>query len=153
MKSAQETGQRDYVTVLAGGQLFGLPIQRVHDVFVVARLTRVPLAPPDVAGVLNLRGRIVTAVDLARRLGLEARAEGGKVVAVGVEHRGESFGLIIDRVGEVLSLKGGLAEANPSNLDRRWAAVSSGICRLDRELLVVLDVDRLLLRNGEALAA
>jgi len=143
----------DFVTVLVGGQLFGLPIERVHDVFLVSRLTRVPLAPADVAGVLNLRGRIVTAIDLAGRLGLAARAEEGRVMAVGVEYRGESFGLVIDQIGEVLSLPASGAEAAPSNLDRRWVAVSSGIYRLQRELLVVLDVDRVLHRGEQALAA
>ena len=59
---------------MIGGQLFGLPILRVQDVFVPERLTRVPLAPPEIAGVLNLRGRIVTLIDMRRRLGLGARA-------------------------------------------------------------------------------
>ena len=54
----------EYVTATVGGQLFGLPIARVQDVFVPERLTRVPLAPPEIAGVLNLRGRIVTAIDM-----------------------------------------------------------------------------------------
>ena len=143
----------EYVTVMVGGQLFGLPIERVHDVFLVAKLTRVPLAPPDVAGVLNLRGRIVTAIDLSRRLGLTSKAQPGKIMAVGVEYRGEAFGLVIDAVGEVLSLAASAAETAPTNLDRRWVAVSSGIYRLERELLVVLDVDRVLYRGTEAMAA
>ena len=57
---------------MIGGQLFGLPIPRVQDVFMPERLTRVPLAPPEIAGVLNLRGRIVTLIDMRRRLGLGA---------------------------------------------------------------------------------
>ena len=58
---------------MVGGQLFGLPILRVQDVFKPERVTRVPLAPPEIAGVLNLRGRIVTLIDLRRRLGLAQR--------------------------------------------------------------------------------
>src|ERR1051326_8818596 len=60
----------EYVTVMIGGQLFGLPISRVQDVFMPDRVTRVPLSAPEIAGVLNLRGRIVTAIDMRRRLGL-----------------------------------------------------------------------------------
>ena len=60
----------EYVTVTIGDHLFGLPIARVQDVFVPDRLTRVPLAPPEVAGILNLRGRIVTAIDMRSRLDL-----------------------------------------------------------------------------------
>ena len=63
----------EYVTAMIGGQLFGLPISRVQDVFMPDRMTRVPLAPPEIAGVLNLRGRIVTAIDMRRRLGLPPR--------------------------------------------------------------------------------
>ena len=63
----------EYVTVVIGDQLFGLPISRVQDVFMPDRLTRVPLAPPEIAGVLNLRGRIVTTIDMRRRLGLPPR--------------------------------------------------------------------------------
>lgn len=132
----------EYVTAMVGGELFGLPIGRVQDVFVPDRLTRVPLAPPEIAGILNLRGRIVTLVDLCHRLGLERRSE--SVMAIGVELKGESYGLMIDQVGEVMSLDAADFERNPVNLDPKLAAVSSGIYRLEDQLLLVLDVDRLL---------
>ncbi len=143
---------RDFVTVSIGGQLFGLPLGHVHDVFLVESLTRVPLAPDEIAGVLNLRGRIMTAIDMRRRLGLPPRSGAGKTVAVGIERRGEAYGLIIDQVGEVLRLPGG-PEPNPPNLDRRWAGVADGIYRLERELMIVLDVNRVLALGGEAAAA
>jgi purine-binding chemotaxis protein CheW len=134
----------EYVTASVGEQLFGLPISRVQDVFIPDRLTRVPLAPPEVAGLLNLRGRIVTAIDLRHRLGLTATAGGGLRLAVGIECKGESYGLLIDAVGEVLKLPAGGREDNPINLDARLARVSAGVYRLEGELLVVLDVDRVL---------
>jgi chemotaxis signal transduction protein len=86
----------EYVTATVGGQLFGLPISRVQDVFVPERLTRVPLAPPEIAGMLNLRGRIVTAIDLRKRLSLDAEASERPRMAVGIEYLGESYGLLID---------------------------------------------------------
>ncbi|WP_417766877.1 chemotaxis protein CheW [Stappia sp.] len=132
-----------YVTVIIGGQLFGLPISQVHDVFVPESVTRVPLAAPEVAGVLNLRGRIVTAIDMRKRLHLPNRDENTQVMAVGIEHKGESYGLVIDQVGEVLRLSGDSMEANPSNLDKRWAEISGGVHRLDGKLMIVLDVARL----------
>src|SRR5499426_2120637 len=107
----------EFVTVMIGGQLFGLPISRVQDVFMPDRITRVPLASPEIAGVLNLRGRIVTAVDMRRRLGLPARSDGRPPLAVGIELRGESYGLLIDSVGEVMKLADGTREPNPVNLD------------------------------------
>jgi purine-binding chemotaxis protein CheW len=143
----------EYVTATVGGQLFGLPIARVQDVFVLDRLTRVPLASPEIAGVLNLRGRIVTAIDMRKRLGLAPLGEARKQMAIGIEYRGESYGLLIDAIGEVLNLPFGGREGNPVNLEARLARVSAGVHRLDDRLLVVLDVDRVLDVGQQAEAA
>jgi purine-binding chemotaxis protein CheW len=143
----------EYVTVMIGDQLFGLPISRVQDVFMPDRLTRVPLASPEIAGVLNLRGRIVTAIDMRRRLGLPPRSDGRPPMAVGIELKGESYGLLIDTVGEVLKLADGTREPNPVNLDQHLARVSAGVHRLEGQLLVILDVDRVLEMASESLAA
>jgi purine-binding chemotaxis protein CheW len=143
----------EYVTVLIGGQLFGLPISRVQDVFMPDRLTRVPLAPPEIAGVLNLRGRIVTTVDMRRRLGLPPRDDNKPSMAVGIELKGESYGLLIDTVGEVMKLGQSTLEPNPVNLDPRLARVSGGVHRLDGQLMVILDVDYVLNGSAETLAA
>lgn len=137
----------DYVTVSLGGQLLGLPIGRVHDVFHTSRITVVPRAPAEIVGLLNLRGRIVTAICLRRRLGLPpATPDGGKAetVAVGIDHAGEAYALIVDAVGEVMRLDQSTLEPPPLHLDRGWAALASGVHRLAGSLLVVLDVDALL---------
>jgi len=143
----------EYVTFITAGQMFGLPIERVQDVFKPTNITRVPLAAPEIAGVLNLRGRIVTAIRLGNRLDLESRAEQAAPMAIGIECGDESFGLLVDAVGEVLKLPDGEREANPINLDRKLARVSAGVFRLDGQLLVVLDVDRVLDLEAEAAAA
>ena len=140
-----DTGNlKEYVTATIGGQLFGLPILRVQDVFKPERVTRVPLAPPEIAGVLNLRGRIVTLIDLRRRLGLPQPDPKQPQMAVGVEARGESYGLLIDSIGEVLKLDDEAREPNPINLEPELASVSLGIHRLDDQLLLILDVERVL---------
>src|SRR6476660_8536126 len=123
----------EYVTALIRGQLFGLPISRVQDVFMPERLTRVPLSSSEIAGVLNLRGRIVTVVDMRARLGLPRADDGKPPMAVGVDLRGESYGLLIDQIGEVLRLLDDSREENPVNLHR-----------LDGQLMLVLDIHRVL---------
>jgi len=143
----------EYVTAMVSEQLFGLPIQRVQDVFKPERVTRVPLAPPEIAGVLNLRGRIVTLIDLRRRLGFDERDSEAERMAIGVDVRGESYGLLIDTIGEVLKLGVATREPNPLNLEPALARVSAGIHRLDGELLVVLDIDRVLDVGVGAIAA
>lgn len=150
---AVDTRTVEYITAHVADQLFGLPIAAVQDVFMPDRLTRVPLAPSEVAGVLNLRGRIVTAVDMRARLGMPARQGDKAPMAAGVEHRGESYGLLIDSVGEVLRLPEANLEKNPVNLDPRLARMSAGVYRLEGQLMVVLDVDRVLELNQDNMAA
>ena len=143
----------EYVTVMISGQLFGLPISKVQDVFMPERMARVPLASAEIAGVLNLRGRIVTAIDMHCRLGLGKRPTDRSAMAVGIEFHGESYGLLIDSVGEVLKLAENTSEPVPVNLDPHLARVSSGVFRLEKQLLVVLDVDRIFDGVSEAVAA
>ena len=179
MTSKTETAEgtvAEYVTAVIGGQLFGLPISRVQDVFMPERLTRVPLSSGEIAGVLNLRGRIVTVVDMRARLGLPKNDDGRSPMAVGVDMRarlglpknadgkppmavvgvdlrGESYGLLIDQIGEVLKLPDDGREENPVNLDPRMAKLAGGVHRLDGQLMVVLDVDRVLEIVPDMLAA
>ncbi len=144
---------REYITVTVAGQLFGLPIERVHDVFRPKQMTPVALALREIAGVLNMRGRIVTAIDMRRRLDLPDREPDTTCMAAGIEHKGESYGLVIDEVGEVLRLPIDGLQPNPVNLGRRWAYVSAGVYRLEHTLLIILDVDRLLQMGDSILAA
>ncbi len=133
----------DFVTMTVADQLFGIPVLTVQDVLGPQRITRVPLAPPEVAGALNLRGRIVTAIDVRRRLGLPKREGAGSGMNVVVDFKGELYALMVDNVGEVLSLAADAYERNPATLDPRWRDVSAGIYRLKGKLLVVLEVSRL----------
>ncbi|GIX17996.1 MAG: chemotaxis protein CheW [Rhodothalassiaceae bacterium] len=139
----QEDAQ-EFVTVRLAGQLLGIPVLAVHDVLAPQKITRIPLAPKWVAGVLNLRGRIVTAINLRERLGFTPREDGGEDMSVVLEFRGEPYSLQIDEVGDVLRLEDDRLERNPVTLDPRWREVSKGIYRLDEELLVALDVEKLL---------
>lgn len=137
-------GSKEFVTMTIADQLFGIPVLQVQDVLGHQRITRIPLAPPEVAGSLNLRGRIVTAIDVRLRLGLQARPKDKPGMSIVVDLRGELYSLMVDSVGEVLSLSNEDFERNPATLDPRWREVSLGIYRLNGQLMVVLDVSRLL---------
>jgi purine-binding chemotaxis protein CheW len=103
-----------------------------------------PLAGPEIAGVLNLRGRVVTVIDLANRLHLEAPRDATAPMVIGIERGAESFGILVDRFGEVLSLADGDRDPTPINLDRTLDATATGVFRLDEKILVALDGDRML---------
>ncbi len=135
---------KQFVSVTIAGQLFGIPVLMVHDVLAAQRITHIPLAPREVAGSLNLRGRIVTAIDVRLRLGLDRRPQDQPGMSVVVEHGGELYSLMVDSVGEVLNLSDEDFERHPPTLDPLWREMSNGIYRLNDKLLIVLDVEHLL---------
>lgn len=135
---------KDFVTIRLAGQLCGIPVLDVHDVLSEQTITSVPLSGEAVAGVLNLRGRIVTAINLRKRLGLDEQNEGSEKMSIVVEYNEEPYSLLIDSIGDVMSFPEDSFERNPVTMDPRWQEVSGGIFRLENELLVVLDVDKLL---------
>ncbi len=135
---------RELLTIHIGGQMFGIPILQVQDVLGEQKVTNIPLAPSQVAGALNLRGRIVTAIDVRKCLGLPPLDGEKKLMSVVVENDAELYSLIIDSVGDVLSLYDDDYESTPATLDPTWRSVSMGIYRLDNRLLIILDVPKLL---------
>ncbi len=136
--------QGTYVTLMLGEQLCGLPVSSVRDILGEQPITRIPLAPPEIAGSLNLRGRIVTSIDLRRRLGLGATTDPQGRMSVVAEHGGELYALLVDQVEEVLTLPANALEANPPTLPPPWSQFSRGVCRLEQRLLVLLDPERLI---------
>jgi purine-binding chemotaxis protein CheW len=144
---------REFVTVSIAKQCCGIPVLKVQDVLGAQRIARIPLAPPEVAGALNLRGRIVTAVDLRVRLGLPPRSAEQSYMSVVVERNDELYSLMVDTVGEVLRVPPDAFERNPPTLDPLWREFSEGVYRLESGLLIVLDVETLLEFAGKKEAA
>ena len=196
--SGEET--TEFVTFNIAGQLFGIPVLIVQDILLPERIASIPLAPAEVRGSINLRGRIVTVIDVRVRLGLESRDikksteenepaapttdandegndEGADesavsastdleadtateefdmieelkrkknhdhMMAVTVEHHNELYTLLVDSVGDVIPLSKKDYEGNPGTLDPVWREFAGGVYRLEGQLMVVLDVDRLL---------
>jgi purine-binding chemotaxis protein CheW len=137
-----------FLTLTVAGQTCGVPVLVVRDVLGPQTITRIPLAPPEVAGSLNLRGRIVTAVDLRRRLHLPPREPDQQPMSIVVEMAGELYSMLADGVGEVIPLHSQDSAPNPPTLDPLWREVSRGVHRRDGQLLIVLDVERILTIGG-----
>jgi purine-binding chemotaxis protein CheW len=142
--AALDDAAKTYVTLSVAGQICGVPVLGVRDILSEQAITRIPLAKPEIAGSLNLRGRIVTAIDVRRRLDLPAAEAGTARMSVVAEQNGELYALLVDAVAEVLTLPGRDFERNPPTLPPVWAAHSKGVYRLAGQLLVVLDVASLL---------
>jgi len=142
--TAARSETQDFVTMLIADQWFGIPVLGVQEVLGPQNIARVPLAPSEVAGSLNLRGRIATAIELRKKLSLPSREEGQSEMSIVVDRKGELYSLVIDSVGEVLTASPAQYERNPPTLEHAVREISQGIYRLEDKLLVVLDVDRLL---------
>ncbi|HEY4941432.1 MAG TPA: chemotaxis protein CheW [Rhizomicrobium sp.] len=136
-----------FVTFEVARQIFGVPVTKVQDILTPDAIAPVPGGPAEVQGLINLRGRIVTVIDLRTRLGLarEEQTEGKRRgMCVTVEMDGESYTLFVDRVGDVITLPAALREESPATLDTLWRDVSDGVFHSGDRLLVILDVERLL---------
>jgi purine-binding chemotaxis protein CheW len=138
------------VTVSIAAQRIGIPIDKVRDVFMAPVIATVPLAPPHVAGLVNLRGKIVTVLALRAMMGYPPQPDARTVI--GLEWQGESYGLLVDRVGGVIDVPDDDLEKNPPNLDARWSGLSAGIRRLEDGLLLQLDTIKLFPPSGPALS-
>ena len=137
------TGQteRRYFTVRHGDETFGLPVQSVQTVFQIDEVTPVPLGPTDVEGLVNLRGRIVTAISLKRRLGKAPLDCMRGALAIGIEHDGESFALIVDDVGDVIPCEEAAEITHPPHIEPRRAHLTKTYYALNSGILPILDMD------------
>jgi purine-binding chemotaxis protein CheW len=133
-----------FVTFRINEQLFGIAVEQVQDVLRRQRLTPIPLAPKEITGAVNLRGRIVTVINLREKLGIHT-PEGFKApMNIVVEHRNELFSLWVDSVGDVLNLPGSSLDKAPSNLSSTWHQFVRHVHQLEKELLLILDVASLI---------
>ncbi len=115
----------------------------MQDILIPKKIAPIPLAPPEVKGAINLRGRIVTVIDVRMRLGLPEHGE-SECMGVTIEHRGEIYTLQVDKIGDVISLSRDLYEDVPGTLDPVWRKFALGVFCLEGRLMVVLDVAQLL---------
>jgi len=139
-------------SVRVGNTLFGVPISHILEIVGAARPQRVPLAPGYVGGLVHYRGDVLTTVSLRQLLQLPPK-EGTQDILV-LESEGGCFGLLVDSVGEVLTVSAADYESNPSILDERRRTLLAGAYKLKSGLLVMLDPDRVdPLRLGASQAA
>ncbi len=124
------------------GDLYGIEVEHVQEVLRSQQLTRVPLAPTAVAGLINLRGQVVTAIELRERLGRPARPEGTDAVVIVVRLHGEAVSLLVDSIADVVDVDASDFEAPPDTLDGSARELIRGAYKLDGHLLLALDVNR-----------
>jgi purine-binding chemotaxis protein CheW len=130
---------QQYCTFLLDGRYFGVEVQQVQEVIRYQELTRVPLASPVVSGLINLRGRIVTAIDLRRRLSLADRPAGKLPMNVVVRTGDDAVSLLVDEIGDVIEVPTDAFEKPPDTLRGDARTLVVGAYKLENRLMLVLD--------------
>lgn len=142
--AAGQGGQtnRQYATFFVDGLFFGVEVLQVQEVLRYQEMTPVPLAPEVIEGLINLRGQIVTAVDMRRRLKLKPRAEGQTPMNTVVRTAEGAVSLLVDEIGDVLEVEAETFEAPPDNVDPAARELLRGVYKLKDRLLLILDTEK-----------
>jgi len=139
-ETAQSSGQ--YSTFFVADLFFGVDVLRVQEVLQYQQMTRVPRAQDVIEGLINLRGQIVTAIDMRRRLRLPSRGRGQTPMNMVVRTEDGTVSLLVDEIGDVLDLDAATYERPPENLNAGARELIRGVYKLKDRLLLVLDVER-----------
>ena len=134
--------EHQYCTFYVDGHYFGLDVLKVQEIIRYQEMTRVPLAPPVVRGLINLRGQIVTAIDLRRRLELSERPADQVPLNVVVQTDDGAVSLLVDEIGDVLEVPEKLFERPPETLKGTARELIRGAYKLPDRLLLILDTAR-----------
>ncbi|MGB8480585.1 MAG: chemotaxis protein CheW [Acidobacteriaceae bacterium] len=141
--------RQQFATFFLGDSYFGVEVERVQEILRNQEMTPVPLSSPVVRGLINLRGQIVTAIDLRRRLGLPARAEGQPLMNVVVRSSGGGVSLLVDDIGDVVEAEESTFERPPDTLDGDARKMIRGVHKLNERLMHVLDTEQVLIGFSE----
>jgi purine-binding chemotaxis protein CheW len=141
---------QQYCTFYLDGLFFGVEVMKVQEVLFYQRMTGVPLAPAVVRGLINLRGQIVTAIDMRRRLQLRERPDGEQPMNVVIKDEDGALSLLVDEIGDVLEVEEESFEPPPENLTGTTRALIRGAYKLEDRLLLVLDTDKTINMAAEA---
>jgi len=146
MRDESLSAAADIVTFRVCDMLCGLDIVDVQEIKRIHQITAVHRAPPEVRGVVNMRGRIVTIIDVRQKLGFP-EAAGGPALVIIVPHRDELLGLLVDDVDDIVRAEAGAIAPAPDNLEGVERELFCGVLKLDQTLVAILDRRRIVERN------
>lgn len=137
----KEKTRRQVATFYLDDHFFGVDVLKVQEILKVRGITRVPLAPPVISGLINLRGQIVLAIDLRTRLGFPPKASEAHITSVVVTTGDAPINLLVDKIGDVIQIQSELFEAPPDTLNEKFKEVTEGVYKLKDKLLLLLDIE------------
>lgn len=145
--------QKQFCTFYLDNHMFGVKVEQVQEVFRYQEMTKVPLAPPVVRGLINLRGQIITAIDLRQRLGMEPLPEGKLPMNVVVRTKDGVVSLLVDEIADVLEVSEEVYERPPETIPIEVRKQLMGVYKLSGKLLLILDSEKAVDVTAGALAS
>ena len=133
------TDPKQFCTFYINDTLFGIEVLTVQEVLRYQEMTEVPLAAPEIKGLINLRGQIITAIDLRTRMQLPPREADQKPMNIVVQTNDEVISFLVDSIGDVLEVDEEAFEEAPSTVDDSTRELVTGVYKLDGKLLMILD--------------
>ena len=130
---------KQFCTFYLDKYCFGVNVLEVQEVFRYQEITSVPLAPEVITGMINLRGQIITAINLRLRLGMEARLENKAPMNIVVRTNDDVVNLLVDRIGDVMEISENLYEEAPDTIQGAMRELVTGVYKLEDRLLLILD--------------
>ncbi|TAK05947.1 MAG: chemotaxis protein CheW [Candidatus Manganitrophaceae bacterium] len=140
-----------YATFFIEDHFLGVEVEKVQEVFTAQEITSVPLAPPIIAGLINLRGEIVTALELRNRLGFPPRPAGMEAMSVVIRTAEGAVNLLVDQIGDVIEVLPTLFEPPPETVDPQLASVLDGVYKLEDRIFLALNTEAVI--RGVGLSA
>jgi purine-binding chemotaxis protein CheW len=153
MSAARPEQTEQWSTFLLAGEMFAVRVEDVQEVLMDQPLTRVPLAPPYIVGLLNLRGQIISAVDLRRRLQFSARTDDAPRKLLVLKTPDGPISIVVDDIGDVLRLESGLWRAPPDTLAAPHRSFVEAVCPIEGHLVIGLRVEHLGTEEPPAIAS
>lgn len=145
----QYSNKRQYLVMRLNQQLFGMLVDNIQDVLSPMKITPIPLSPPEVKGAMNLRGRIVTVINLRSILGMKDDNKLEHYKSVILEIDGSLYSIIIDSVSEVLDIADSEIKRLPENISPKWREVSTGVYSMENELMIFLDAFKMFSKEDD----
>ncbi|MDA0782905.1 MAG: chemotaxis protein CheW [Rickettsiales bacterium] len=145
----QHSKKRQYLVMRLESQLFGILVENIQDVLSSMKITPIPLAPPEVKGAMNLRGRIVTVINLRSILGMKDDKKTENYKSVILEIEGNLYSIIVDSVSEVMDIADNEIKRLPENISQRWKEVSTGVYSMENEVMIFLDAFKMFSKDED----
>ena len=134
--------EKQFCTFYLDGHFFGVGVETVQEVFRYQEMTHIPLAPPEIRGLINLRGQVITAIDLRQRLKMDKLPEGQLPMNVVVSTGDSVVSLLVDEIGDVLEVPDNVYERPPETIPEEVRKLVHGVYKLEGKLLLILDAEK-----------